>query len=102
LGDDVVDVRDVGLGAVGDEVIFRYAVQERRTLVSADKGFTNTLRFPLGRHAGIVVARFPPHIKAPQKTALLCRWIPTLTAEELHGALVVMQPRGIRIRRSRT
>jgi predicted nuclease of predicted toxin-antitoxin system len=77
-GDDVLDVREVGLGASLDETIYRYAPRKRRTLVSADKGLTNILRFPLGQHAGIVVARFSPHTPASQKTAILCRWLPTL------------------------
>ena len=34
------------------------------TVISADRDFSNLLRFPLGTHQGIIVARFPRHTPA--------------------------------------
>jgi predicted nuclease of predicted toxin-antitoxin system len=53
------DVRDLGLRGKSDDEIFAYAVAHGLALLTADVGFGNVLRFPLGTHVGIVVARFP-------------------------------------------
>ena len=100
-GCDAVDVRDIGLEEAPDETIFRYAVTHRLTLVTADKGFTNLLRFPLGTHAGLVVARFPPHTPALRKSRILMRWVAPLDEKDVAGNLLIIEPRGVRIRRAK-
>jgi len=97
----VDDVRDLDLGTATDDIVLQYARTHRYTLISADKGFTNLLRFPLGTHHGIIVARFPRHTPARMKTRLLLRWIPTLREEDLIGNLLIIQAKGIRIRRAK-
>jgi len=94
------DVRDIGLGAATDDVILSHASMHGYTLISGDKGFTNLLRFPLGTHQGIIVARFPSHTPAREKVRLLIRWIPTLQEQDIRGNLLILQPKGFRIRRS--
>lgn len=59
------DVRDLDLGAATDETVLHHATTRGYTLISADKGFSNLLRFPLGTHHGIIVARFPRHTQKP-------------------------------------
>ena len=93
------DVRDLELGNATDDTIVEHAKKHSYTLISADKGFTNLLRFPLGTHSGIIVARFPPHTPARAKTHLLLRWIPTLGEHDIRGNLVIIEPKGIRVRR---
>jgi hypothetical protein len=100
-GCDAVDVRDIGLGQAPDDVIFRYAVTHRYTLITADKGFTNLLRFPLGTHAGLIVARFPPHTPARRKGRILIRWVPPLDENDVVGCLLIIEPGGVRIRRAK-
>ncbi len=96
------DVRDLDLGTATDETVLHYATMHGYTLISADKGFSNLLRFPLGTHHGIIVARFPGHTPAQTKVRLLLRWIPTLQEEDLRGNLLIIQPKGIRIRRAKS
>jgi predicted nuclease of predicted toxin-antitoxin system len=55
----VEDVRDVGLRGQGGDAVFGYAQSKGLVLVTADLGFANVLRYPVGAHCGIVVARFP-------------------------------------------
>ena len=93
------DVRELGLGASVDDVILEYAVRNDYVLVSGDKGFTNLLRFPSGSHRGVIVAKFRRHTVAPEKTRLLLRWIPTLDETDVRGNLVIVEPKGLRIRR---
>ncbi len=99
LGCGVVDVRDIGLGYASDDSIFRYAVTHGHILVTADKGFTSLLRFPLGTHPGLIVARFSRHTPARRKSRILARWIAQLTEADVAGNLVILEPSGVRIRR---
>ena len=58
-GIEAQHVVDLGLRGRSDDEIFDHALAGRLTLLSADMGFGNILRYPLGSHSGIVVARFP-------------------------------------------
>ncbi len=100
LGCEVVDVRDIGLGGASDESVFRYAVSHGYILVTADKGFTSLLRFPLGSHPGLIVARFPQHTPARRKSRILAQWIARLTESDVARNLLIVEPRGVRIRRT--
>jgi predicted nuclease of predicted toxin-antitoxin system len=59
VGYTVDDVRDVGLRGHHDADIFAHAQSVHAVLISCDKGFANTLTFPVGSHAGIIVVRIP-------------------------------------------
>ena len=100
-GCDAVDVRDIGLEKAPDDTLFRYAVIHRYTRITSDKGFTNLLRFPLGTHAGLVVARFPPHTLARRKSRILTRWVVPLAENDVVGNLLIIEARGVRIRRAK-
>jgi len=95
------DVRELGLGAATDQTALHHATRRGLTLIPADKGFSNLLRFPPGTHHGIIVARFPHHSQAQTKVRFLLRWIPTLQDEDIRGNLLIIQPKGIRIRRAK-
>lgn len=102
LGCAADDVRDLDLGTATDESVLRYAAMYGYTLLSADKGFSNLLRFPLGTHHGIIVVRFPHHSSAQMKVRLLVRWIPALKEEDVRGNLLILHSKGVRIRRPRS
>jgi len=58
-GYEVKDIRDFGLRGAGDEEIYEFARKERAVILTGDRGFGNILRFPPGKHYGIVIAHFP-------------------------------------------
>jgi len=58
-GFDAVDVRDVGLRGKSDALVYTYAQQEQRLLITCDLGFSNILKFPPAESAGILVVRIP-------------------------------------------
>ncbi len=60
------DVRDLGLRGQDDSEIFAAAQARHAVLITGDKGFSNTLDFPLGSHAGIVVLRVPSESRRPR------------------------------------
>lgn len=59
LGFEIFDIRDHNLRGKPDDVIFKFAQKKGATLFSGDLGFSNILRFLLGKHHGIVILRFP-------------------------------------------
>lgn len=93
------DVRDVGLRGRSDPEVFAYAQAHGRILVTADKGFTNTLAYPLGTHAGIMVVRVPDELPTRIANDALLRTLEALEGEDLAGVLVIVELGRARIRR---
>ena len=93
------DVRDVGLGGQPDEAIFARAQETDAVLVTADLGFANVLTFPLGTHAGLIVARLPNELPTDAVNAELLRALDDVQGESLRGALVILEVGRTRIRR---
>lgn len=58
-GHDIETVTVEGLGGTSDEELMRICAAEERVLITLDLDFSNVLRFPPSRHAGIVVLRLP-------------------------------------------
>ncbi len=98
-GHEADDVRDVGLRGHSDQEVFDHAQQQGATLVTADKGFSNILRFPLGSHAGIVVVRVPDILSTARVNKELLRGLEELKSEDLQGVLVIVESGRIRLRR---
>jgi predicted nuclease of predicted toxin-antitoxin system len=96
-GHDVVDARDVGLrGAPDDEVLAR-AISEGRAVVAGDVDFANTLRFPPGSHAGIVVLRLPNEWDPATRAKRAAQAIAEALQNETTGLLVIVDPARIRV-----
>ena len=93
------DVRDVGLRGHRDTDIFAHAQRVHAVLVSCDKGFANTLTFPVGSHAGIVVVRIPDEAPPAELNRELLHALSQLRDEPLAGCLVIVEVGRIRIRR---
>lgn len=93
------DVRDLGLRGKSDQEIFAYAVTHGLALLTADVGFGNVLRFPLGTHAGIAVARFPNELPTGALNQAILEAVRELSDEEISGNLLVVEPGRLRLRR---
>jgi len=89
------------VGNASDDTIHCYAVAHGYVLVTADKGFTSVLRFPPGTHPGNIVLRFPPHTPSDKKARIVARWIVPREEHDVTGNLLIVEPRGIRIRRAK-
>lgn len=55
-GHDVLAVRDVARSATDDGVL-ALAMRERRIVVTHDRDFGNIIRYPVGRHCGVIFVR---------------------------------------------
>ena len=59
-GHDVATVSGQGLNSAPDTEVIDVCRQEERALVTADRGFSNRLRYNPADYAGIIVIRLPP------------------------------------------
>jgi predicted nuclease of predicted toxin-antitoxin system len=101
-GFEAKDVRDVGLRGHSDQEVFEAAQSRRLILLTADLDFSNTLRFPLGQHHGIFVARFPNDISSETLNRAILNAAQDLAAEDVRGAIVIIEPGRLRLRRRET
>ena len=92
------DVRDIGLRAAADQTIFEWAQENKCIILTEDLGFSNTLRFPLGSHNGIIVARLPSTMPPETINQILVNTILDIK-EDLPNNLTIIEPKKIRIRR---
>lgn len=93
------DVRDIGLRGHSDADIYAHAQKTAAVLVSCDKGFANTLTFPIGAHAGLIVVRIPDEASPMELNRELLRAIKQLGDTPLAGCLVIVEIGRVRIRR---
>jgi predicted nuclease of predicted toxin-antitoxin system len=101
LGHHVRDVRDEGLRGQSDDAIFHFAQSHKAVILTADLDFSDTIRFPLGSHHGIVILRFPNKLSTARINTELAKSLKDLTERDFKGNLVIVSPGRIRIRQKR-
>jgi len=99
-GHSVEDVRDVGMRGCSDQEVFQYAQSRGAALLTADKGFSSIVRFPLGTHAGIVVVRVPDELPTQTINHEVLRALKDLEGEDLAGLLMIVEVGRTRLRRA--
>lgn len=97
-GHDSAHVRDFGLAAATDEVIFDRAILEDRTIVSADTDFGTILATRRTNRPSVILFRGATPKRPDQQTALLISNLPSFEADLQSGAIVVIEPGRIRVR----
>jgi predicted nuclease of predicted toxin-antitoxin system len=97
-GIDAEDVRDVGLRSKSDQTILASATQQGRALITADLGFGNLLKYPLGTHQGIILVRCPNSMPYPKVIELVVATLKSIPGEKITGNLVILEPGRIRFR----
>ena len=101
LGHEAVGVVEQGMGGAKDQSLWLTVQEEKRFLVTADKGFGDIRHYPPGSHAGVLLLR-PSQAGIRPILELLGRTLGAHDLEALHGTIAVASPRGVRIRRPRT
>ncbi len=98
-GLDAQDVRDIGLRGTPDDVVLGSARSANRILVTGDLGFANLLRYPLGSHAGVVVARCPNELPTVTLNTAIIEALRQVPGNDLPGNLLIIEPGRLRLRR---
>ena len=101
LGHGAITVSQAGLRGAPDDEVLEYARQNGAVLVTSDRGFGNIRTYPLGSHAGIILLRLEPRIAYPRIIHRLIAVLAGLSVDRLTGALCVISPTTVWIRRFR-
>jgi predicted nuclease of predicted toxin-antitoxin system len=98
-GHDASTVVGPGWQGMSDEILWPRVQNERRWLMTADKGFADLRQYPPGSHAGVILLRSQEESRQayPEVAAIA---LERLKLDELAGAVVVVTYRGVRIRRA--
>ena len=96
-GHSVFDTKRTELAGAPDDAVFERAVRERLVVVTMDKDFTGSLRFPPAKCGGIVVAKLYQMTVAQATETFQLRFQP-LSEDQIRGRLVIITRDGVRIR----
>lgn len=100
-GHDADTTTDEGLSGADDDTLFAAARSSGRLLVTLDRGFADLRRYPPGTHSGIVVLR-PADQSVRAVNALVRRMLAERDLDALAGAITIVEPGRVRIRRTVT
>lgn len=91
-------VVDMGLRGQPDAAVYAYAQTHQTTLITADLGFGNALRYP-PPHAGIVVVRVPDTLSIAQRLQVIVDGLGLLAGQSFKDTLVTIEIGHVRVRR---
>jgi predicted nuclease of predicted toxin-antitoxin system len=99
-GYDAADIRDEGLRGQPDARIFQFAQERGFAVLTGDVEFGNELVYPPAGHRGVVLTRFPNDLPATILVKQIVASLAVVADENLDGAIVVVEPGRVRVRRS--
>lgn len=96
-GHEVKTVRDQGLQGAADAVLYETCCLEKYCLVTLDLDFSDVLRFPPARSAGVAVIRIPKNPTLGLLERLIHEFLRALTQNAIEGNLWIIEPGRIRM-----
>jgi predicted nuclease of predicted toxin-antitoxin system len=97
-GHDAIHVRDIGLGAAADPVIFDRAVDEDRIVLSADTDFGTLLALGQESKPSVVLFRGATPRRPADQVSLLLANLLGVEVDLLTDAIVIIEPSRLRVR----
>jgi predicted nuclease of predicted toxin-antitoxin system len=96
-GHDVSTVREQGLAGAPDNTIFSVSSAERRTLVTLDRDFGQTQRFPPKSSAGVVVLALGGTASIKGLQDRLRDFLALAATRPVEGELWIVEPGRVRV-----
>jgi predicted nuclease of predicted toxin-antitoxin system len=97
LGHDADSVHGERLDGADDATVVRAALAAGRILITLDKGIASLLRYPLQKHAGVILIR-PDASGRREVLSFVRSRLDNLLEMGLNGRLTVVGPTRIRVR----
>ena len=88
-----------GMSGWKDHALWEAVQSEQRFLITADKGFADVRQYPPGMHHGVLLLR-PDQDGIRPVVELLEKVLQDYDLRTLAGAITVVTPRNIRVRRA--
>jgi len=98
-GQDVFSIRDAGLCGISDDNVYRKACEENRIIITMDKDFTRTFRFPPENCGGIIVIKLYKYM-VDETLAIFKKMFRALDEQNIAHNLVIISAESVRIRRT--
>ncbi len=99
LGDDAVDVRDLGMGGAPDADIAAYAQRQQLCLFTRDYDLADIRNYPPDQYFGLVVFELPATATAPVILNLVESFLRQRNVLALlPGRLAIVEPGRVRLR----
>jgi len=99
LGHDVLSIRDSGLSGITDDYVYQRACADKRIIITMDKDFSRTFRFPPEGCGGIIVVKLYK-LTVEEGLKLFKDYFAALKETDITNNLVIITQTGTRIRRS--
>lgn len=96
-GHDVETVLEEGLSGAADEAVLAAATNEEHALLTLDFDFSNPMRFPPRKSAGIVVLVPGRRVSNAQALERIRELLRVVETEELGSNLWIVEPGRVRI-----
>lgn len=99
LGIDAIDLRDIGLKGATDAEVFDHVQAQGMIIISRDKEFSNILKYPPGRHYGIIWVNLPYTFIRHQILDAVKRFFVDVERNRLVNHLTILEVGRYRIRK---
>ncbi len=94
-GHDVATVRQQGLTSAPDIELIKVCRQEKRCLVTLDRGFGNRFQYNPKDYEGIVLIRLPPNASFADRVKVIDTLILALEQEDVSGKLWIVKDESV-------
>ena len=94
---DTLTVKEAGLTGSDDEIIFNFANENKRILLTYDRGFGDIFRFNISGSSGVVIV-LTSRMKKNEIVNIILSFMSTINKQsDLRGKLVIIGKNKIRI-----
>ncbi len=98
LGFDAVHVRDYGLAAASDVIVFDRAASEDRILISTDTDFGTLLALRAEKRPSVILIRRIADRRPTRQATLIAANLPLLADDLRRGCIAVIEDTRLRVR----